>query len=386
MQIVDGPAMPPPGRALTDAERLDWLRLARTENVGPITFRSLLARFATAGAALDALPDLARRGGRQRPLRPPSRTEAERELAALAKAGAGLIALVEPDYPPLLTAIDDAPPLIAVRGHRHLLTRDMIAVVGARNASLNGRRFAARLAADLGQAGYVVVSGLARGIDAAAHDGALPTGTVAAMAGGVDVAYPTENAELLARIAELGVAVAENPPGMQPQGRHFPRRNRIISGLSLGVVVVEAAPRSGSLITARLAGEQGRDVFAVPGSPLDPRAQGANRLIREGATLIQSAEDVIEGVQRMRRPPLEEMPSDSFAAGPDARIAVSAAEVTDQARAGVLECLSPAPTAVDEIVRGCGEPTNIVLTILLELELAGRLDRQPGNRVCLVSS
>jgi DNA processing protein len=204
------------------------------------------------------------------------------------------------------------------------------------------------------------------------------------MAGGVDVAYPPENAELLDRIAQLGAAVSEQPPGMQPQGRHFPRRNRIIAGLSLGVVVVEAAPRSGSLITARLAGEQGREVFAVPGSPLDPRAQGANGLIREGATLVQTAEDVIEGLQRMRRPPLEEAQPDLFAARPLAPAAASPVDVPEAARARVLECLSPTPTHVDEILRDCGEPLNVVLTILLELELAGRLDRQPGNRVCLV--
>jgi DNA processing protein len=384
MQMADGPAMPQPKRALSAAERLDWLRLIRTENVGPITFRNLMARFHNAGAALTALPDLAARGGRQKPLKPVSKAEAERELAALAKAGGELIAMVEPDYPPWLAAVDDAPPVIAVRGNRHLLTREMVALVGARNASVNGRRFAQRLAGEIGGAGYVVASGLARGIDAAAHTGALETGTVAAMAGGVDVAYPPENAELLAQIAQLGAAVSENPPGMQPQGRHFPRRNRIIAGLSLGVVVVEAAPRSGSLITARLAGEQGREVFAVPGSPLDPRAQGANGLIREGATLVQTAEDVLEGLQRMRRPPLEEAQPDLFAARPLAPAAASPVDGPEAARARVLECLSPTPTHVDEILRDCGEPLNVVLTILLELELAGRLDRQPGNRVCLV--
>ncbi len=281
-------------RNLNPAERLDWLRLIRTENVGPVTFYQLLRRFGSAGAALEALPRLATRGGRQATLTICPRGAAERELADLDKAGVALVAWGEPDYPAALATLDDAPPLLQLRGRRALLRSRAIAVVGARNASANGRRIARELAADLGQHGFVVASGLARGIDAAAHLGSLPTGTVAVLGGGVDVVYPEENRELYEAIAENGVLVAEPPLGTVPQARHFPRRNRIISGLSLGIVVVEAAARSGSLITARFALDQGREVFAVPGSPLDPRCRGTNDLIRNGATLTETAEDVLQ--------------------------------------------------------------------------------------------
>lgn len=379
-----------PERELTRAERLDWLRLIRTENVGPITFRALVGRFGSATAALEALPALARRGGRTRPLKPPSRAAAERELAAHEAAAVRLIALAEPDYPRPLAALEDAPPLLAVAGAVHLLHRHAVGVVGARNASLNGRRLATRLARDLADAGLVVVSGLARGIDAAAHAGALDGGTVAAIAGGLDVVYPPENAALWDAVRARGALVGESPPGTHPTARHFPRRNRLIAGLSLGVVVVEAAPRSGSLITARLASEAGREVFAVPGSPLDPRAQGCNRLIRDGAVLVEGAADVIEGLAAMTRKPLEDWRARAFSppsetvAGGSAADADRSPGALESARRAVLENLSPTPTAVDELIRDCQLSPTLVLTVLLELELAGRVERQPGNRVSLI--
>lgn len=379
-----------PKRELSRADKLDWLRLIRTENVGPITFGALMTRFGSASAALDALPELARRGGRAKPLKSPSRMVAERELAAHEAAGVELIAQCEPAYPPLLAELEDAPPLVAVAGSVHLLNRPCIGVVGARNASLNGKRLANGLARDLAAAGYVVVSGLARGIDTAAHDGALDGGTVAAIAGGLDVVYPPENEGIWREIRERGALVGESPPGTQPTARHFPRRNRLIAGLSLGVVVVEAAPRSGSLITARLASEAGREVFAVPGSPLDPRAQGCNRLIRDGATLVETASDVIEGIDRMTRQPIAEARIGAFAPSGTGGFGGApwdgsmAAEGLEQARQEVLENLSPTPTAVDELIRGCHFSPTLVLTVLLELELAGRVERQPGNRVSLI--
>ena len=289
-------------RTLSEAERLDWLRLARSENVGPITFFALLERFGSPASVLDALPALARRGGRRRPIKVCARATAEREVEALGRLGGCLIALGEPAYPEPLAAIADPPPVIALRGRADLLAGDCVAVVGARNASANGLHFAERLAADLGEAGLTVVSGMARGIDARAHAGALATGTVAVMGGGIDVLYPKENGALFEKLLAEGTVVAEAPLGTVPMGRHFPRRNRIISGLSRGVVVVEGAARSGSLITARLALEQGREVMAVPGSPLDPRASGPNRLIRQGATLGRERRRCARSARR-RRPP-----------------------------------------------------------------------------------
>jgi DNA processing protein len=369
-----------PRRPLNPSERLDWLRLIRSENVGPVTFRQLLGRFGSARAALDALPELARRGGRPRPLQAFPRAAAERELAEIDRLGAELLASIEPDYPLALAAIDDAPPLIAVRGHRHLLGQRSVGIVGARNASANGRRFAETLAHELGQAGLVVVSGLARGIDAAAHRGSLATGTIAVLAGGIDVVYPPEHEALHAEVAERGALVAELPPRTTPQARHFPRRNRLISGISLGIVVVEAALRSGSLITARFALEQGREVFAVPGSPLDPRAQGANNLIREGATLVETAADVLAVLDAVKAP-LAEPADDSFAAGTPPAVG---AETLASARKAVGELLGPSPVAVDELIRQCPFSPPVILTVLLELELAGRLERHAGNRVSVV--
>ncbi len=371
-------------RHLTDAERRDWLRLIRSENVGPITFFHLLRRFGSATAALEALPELSRHGGRARPLVGFSKAKAEEELATLAKIGARLVAHGEPDYPTALAAIEDAPPVLAVRGHVHLLTKRAVAIVGARNASANGIRFARQLAVDLGREGLVVVSGLARGIDAAAHLGALENGTVAVMAGGVDVVYPAENRALYDDVAAAGAVVSEIAAGTAPTATHFPRRNRIISGLSLGVIVVEAARRSGSLITARCALEQGREVFAVPGSPLDPRSQGCNHLLRQGAILVEGAEDVREGLSGVLRAPLAEPPSiwDQFSGQPGGAADESAIA---QARPKVVEKLGPTPTPVDEIIRQCQLSPAIVLTVLLELELAGRLVRTPGNQVSLQS-
>ncbi len=373
-------------RPLSDTERLDWLRLIRTENVGPVTFFRLIERFGSAAQALQMLPDMARRGGRTSPLRIPGKSEAEREIAAGVRLGARLLAACEPDYPEPLAAIDDAPPLISVLGHVHLLKKRAVALVGARNASLNGRRFTQQLARDLAESGLVVVSGMARGIDTAAHEGALANGTVAVLAGGVDVVYPEENEPLYRRLKAEGALVAECAVGTQPQARHFPRRNRLISGLSLGVVVVEAAHKSGSLITARLALEQGREVFAVPGSPMDPRCQGPNALIRQGATLIESATDVIEALAHLTRSPLSERAQgDLFAAPPPAVLAPPPDETElSRARTLVLECLSPTPVPVDELIRGCQLSPAIVHTVVLELELAGRVERRPGNQVNLI--
>lgn len=366
---------------LTASERLDRLRLFRTANVGPITYHQLLARYRSAADALEALPELSRRGGRQHPIKPYSRAAATEELRRLERLGGTLIVHGEPAYPPALASIDDAPPVLMARGHANLLTRPCVATVGARNASLNGRNLSRRLAMELGELGYVVVSGLARGIDASAHEGALATGTIAVLAGGVDVVYPPENNDLYDAIVEQGAVVTEMPPGTEPQARHFPRRNRIISGLSLGTVVIEAAPRSGSLITARLALEQGREVFAVPGSPLDPRCGGPNRLIREGATLTECGEDVHKVLEPMLRAPAREPGGQVFRAPPPTT--PTEMELAE-ARRTVGDCLSPAPVAVDEIVRQCQLSPAVVQMVLLELELAGRVEREPGGRVVAV--
>lgn len=364
-------------RALSAAERLDWLRLIRSENVGPITFHELLRRFGRATAALEALPDLARRGGRRGAIRIASRAEAEREIAELARLGARLIAICEPDYPPLLAQIDDAPPLMSARGHASLAARPVVAMVGARNASAAGVRLAREMAAQLGSAGVVVASGLARGIDTAAHRGALASGTIAVVAGGIDIFYPPENRELQQAIGEQGLLLAELPPGTEPLARHFPRRNRLVSGMARAVIVVEAAVKSGSLITARLAAEQGREVMAVPGSPLDPRARGGNDLIRNGAALVESAEDVLAL--------LAGLPDLSEPAGRDPAAPVHMPVEADLAegRNRILSALSPVAVEIDEIARQTGLGPGVLQTVLIELELAGRLERQPGGKVAL---
>lgn len=360
---------------LSDHERRAWLRLARTQNVGPVTFRNLLARFGTASAALEELPRMANRGGGKN-FALASEDDAARELAALAKLGGKLIASCETEFPTGLKALEAPPPVISVLGHPHLLRKEMVAIVGARNASALARKFADILARDLGFAGLVVVSGLARGIDAAAHEAALAVGTVGVVAGGVDIIYPPENEKLYAAIRNQGVILSEMRLGEAPQARHFPRRNRIISGLSRGVVVVEAAEKSGSLITASYAIDQGREVFAVPGSPLDPRARGANRLIKEGATLTESAEDILSVLSPMLGSAFEE--PDSLSPTP----ATEALEAeADRIRSRVEEALGPAPVEIDELIRQLGAPVAAVLTVILELELAGRCRRHPGNRV-----
>lgn len=362
-------------RPLSESERRAWLRLARSQNVGAVTFAALIARYGSAEAALDALPKLARRGGAG-DLKIPSDVDAHRELEALERLGGRMIASTEPEFPPGLRGLDAPPPFICVLGRREILDRDMIAVVGARNASAAGRKFAHRIAADLGQAGFVVVSGLARGIDTAAHEGALPTGTIAVLAGGVDDIYPPENGALYRDIKEQGLIVSEMAVGQKPQAKHFPRRNRIISGLARGVVVVEAAEGSGSLITANFALEQGREVFAVPGSPLDPRVKGTNRLIRDGATLTESAADVLQV--------LAGQPSFMFREpepAPRAREQTAIETVDDHLRRRIEELLGPSPVAVDDIVRLSGAAAAAVQTVLLELELVGRLERHPGSRV-----
>lgn len=365
---------------LNRSEQADWLRLIRSENVGPITFFHLLQYYGSAGAALDALPALANRGGRRRIKICPTDV-AERELARIEEIGATLIAHGEPDYPRTLGAIEDAPPLIARLGDGKFLERPVIAIVGARNASANGRRLASQLAGDLGSAGVTVASGLARGIDTAAHTGALDNGTVAVVAGGIDVVYPKENRALYEDIIARGAVLAESPIGTEPVARHFPRRNRLISGLSVGVVVVEAAPRSGSLITARMALEQGREVFAVPGSPLDPRARGTNNLIRQGATLTETAEDILQTVSTQMTQPLAEPAGPTFDAPSDGP---PSPDGLDAARKNIIELLSPTPAAVDELIRECQVSAALVAVVLLELELAGRIERHPGGRVSLI--
>jgi DNA processing protein len=358
-------------RAFSDNERRDWLRLARTESVGPVTFAQLIARYRSPAAALAAIPELARRGGRAQPPRIPSLAEVDAELAAGARLGARLIASGETDVPPLLAALDPPPPVIWALGRTELLARPGVAIVGARIASAAGQRFARDLARQVGAAGYPIVSGLARGVDAAAHQGALASGTIAVLGGGVDDIYPPDNAGLYAQIADQGCVVSESPPGTRAQARDFPRRNRLISGLSLAVVVVEAELRSGSLITARLAGEQGREVLAVPGSPLDPRAKGTNDLIRQGAALCEGAEDVLRVIAAMSalrepaEPPYDPAPADAEA---DADLAM---------RIGAL--LSPTPVSRDELSRITGAPASTVAAALIELALAGRAELLAGG-------
>ena len=398
---------------LTDAQRLDWLRLIRTDGVGPRTFRTLVNRFGGAAAALDALPNLSRRQGRR--IEPPSRIQAEDELAALARIGGRLVATGEAEYPRLLQQTDAAPPLLALRGAA-ILNRPAVALVGSRNASMAGLAFTEKLARGLGEAGLTVVSGLARGIDARAHKASLPTGTVAVMAGGQDRIYPASHAGLVdAILGEGGAVLAEMPMGWVPRGRDFPRRNRIISGLSYGTIVVEAARRSGSLITARFALEQNREVFAVPGSPLDPRAEGTNDLIRQGATLVSEVEHVLDVIGPIiERGPAPEAAPDrdrpDFAEQPDFWDEIDLDALTAETghvqdlltrpmeadrddaapepaddRARIIGLLGPSPVGADELARSAGVGARVVQTVLLELELDGRIERHGSGTVSLVS-
>ena len=352
---------------------VDRLRLLRTAGIGPVTFRQLVIRFGTASAALAAVPDLARRGGGKAPALRTS-AEAEREIARVERLGGKFLAAGQGLYPALLAEIEDAPPLLVAKGNLNLLDRQAVAIVGARNASAAACRFARGLAHDLGEHDLVVVSGLARGIDSAAHDGALASGTIGVIAGGIDIFYPPENEERQKALFEQGLVLAEMPPGTEPRARHFPYRNRIIAGMSSGTVVVEAAPRSGSLITARLAAEAGREVMAVPGSPLDPRAQGCNQLIRDGATLIQNAADVIDAIRPL---------AGQLRSGSTPYRSAEPAMDGEGALGLVEELLGPSPVPVDEIIRLSGASSGAVQMALLELDLAGRLDRHAGGKVSL---
>jgi DNA processing protein len=380
-------------------EMLDRLRLARTEGVGPTIWRQLINRYGSATIAIDAMPALARRGGRSSPLRIPSRTAAEAELQRLEKLGARMLFLGTPEYPPFLAYLSDAPPVVSVLGDPAVLHERAVAIVGGRNASANGQRMAEDLAAELAAAGLAVVSGMARGVDAAAHKGALAAGrTIAAVASGLDVPYPPQHRGLQEQIAQSGAVVAEAPLGTAPQARHFPRRNRIIAGLALGAVVVEAALRSGSLITARYALEAGREVYAVPGSPLDPRTRGSNDLIRQGAHLVETAADVLEHLpadpraEGLTRSPLFARATNASpaaeTASPERETASPEAEEPPdlpQAREQVLDLLDSSPTTVDDLVRRCQFSAAAVNAALLELEIAGRVAMLPGDRVIRTS-
>ena len=365
--------------SISDAELLARLRLIRAGAIGSVTFWALMQRFGTARAAVEALPSLSEKSTRTRPIVLPSLKDMERERDAVAKYGARLIAHGEADYPEALASLDAPPPLLTVMGNVSILNRATIAVVGARNASAIGQRFARDIARDLGVAGIAIASGLARGIDTAAHKGSLKTGTIAVMAGGIDVIYPPENDGLYREIVAEGAAVSEMPFGQQPTAQLFPRRNRIISGLARGVVVVEATLNSGSLITARLAGEQGRDVFAVPGSPLDPRARGPNGLIRDGAILTESAEDVLAHLTPHAISPPRIMVTERPETPPPAP------QNTDALQAEILRRLGPAPVEIDELVRLLGASSAEVSTALLDLEFVGQLTRHPGQKVSLAA-
>lgn len=362
------------GGPLSAEERLNWLRLSKSENVGPFTFKTLLKRYHSATDALRALPELTHKGGLGRPPRIYPRERAEQDFENAAAFGARFITLADQDYPPLLRETDTVPPIICAKGDLSLLGRSGVAIVGARNASAIARKFSRQLAREIGGEGHVIVSGLARGIDTAAHEASLDTGTIAVVAGGADVIYPPENAALHAAIAERGVIVSEQAPGTEPKADFFPRRNRIISGISRAIIVVEAAVRSGSLITARYGAEQGRDVFAVPGSPLDPRCEGTNKLIRDGATLLTSARDVTDALANEPRP--RQM---SFLE-PDPPPLLP--RETDEAEAKrLLELLSPTPIDIDDLLRESGLEAATLSALILELTLAGSITRHPNGAV-----
>jgi DNA processing protein len=365
---------------LNRQQRISWLRLIRSENVGPATFRALVNEFGGAEAAIDALPDLSRRGGRAF-IRLCSEAEAEAELDAAEALGASLVAIGEPGYPPALAQVDAPPPLIYVKGQFDLAALPILAMVGARNGSAVGQKFTRALATELALEGFVIASGLARGIDTAAHVAALEHGTIAVLAGGIDIVYPPENEDLQRAIGERGLLISERSPGFSPRGKDFPRRNRLISGISLGVVVVEAAERSGSLITARLAGEQGREVFAVPGSPLDPRAAGTNNLLKQGACLVTSARDIVDVLAPiLGRPPA---PPVELAAADEHRPPEPLPDIRQSERELIVAALGPSPVDIDEVIRATGLPTRKVHIVLLELDLAGRLQRHGQQLVSL---
>jgi DNA processing protein len=363
-------------RKLTDTERVSWLQLSRSENIGPVTFQSLLQRFGTASAAIEALPSLVKRGG-AKPIRIYSRSLAEEDLGKAAKIKANFVAAGERGYPPYLRHIHAAPPLLCVAGNLDLAQQDAVAIVGARNASASGMKFTRHLADKIAEAGFLIVSGLARGIDTAAHQAALARHTAAVLAGGLDHYYPPENQALQKAIAENGLLISEMPPGTAPKAEHFPRRNRIISGMSRAIVVVEAAMRSGSLITARFAAEQGREVFAVPGSPLDPRCEGTNRLIKDGANILLSAQGIVEALRTTYQPNNLQFLEPEPAPMPQWQ------ETSQSDRDHVISLLSPTAIEIDDLARESGLEIEVILSIMLELELAGRVVRESGHRVAL---
>lgn len=370
------------GIALTDRQRLAWLRLIRSDNVGPATFRDLINHFGSAELALEALPELSRRGGSTRPVRVATREEALAELDFAARFGARFVGIGEPDYPIALRQIEGAPPLLAVKGKMETFRQPAVGIVGARNCSVAGAKFAAMIARDVGRAGYTIVSGLARGIDTSAHRASLDTGTIAVLAGGLDKPYPPENEPLVTEmLAANGLLLSEMPFGWEPRARDFPRRNRLIAGISLGIVVTEAAARSGSLISARYAGNFGRLVFAVPGSPLDPRSEGANELIKDGATLITGSADVIEAMAPLTRIDLFSPQQISEPIIEDER--AMALPPSESDRDTIMTALGPAPTEIDELIRHTGLSAQSVYLVLLELDLAGRLYRHPGGLISL---
>ena len=365
-------------------ERLAWLRLIRSDNIGPVTFYQLVRRHGSALKAIEALPELAKRGGRKKPLVAFSQSRAEDEIAHVERAGGTILTPLDKEYPLGLAEISDAPPVITVLGQTHLLNSQMIAIVGARNASINGQKLTRKIARELGQNGLTVISGLARGIDTAAHEASLENGTIAVVAGGADVIYPRENTKLYEQIIEQGALIAESPWGTEPLARHFPRRNRIISGASLGTLVVEATKKSGSLITARYAAEQGRDVFAVPGFPSDPRGQGPNSLLRDGATLVENVHDILETIQSFNTVQdigmKEDQQTFSYAKPPVEPSETDRQSIHDH----LIANLSHMPVTVDELLRTCQFNISEVQTVLLEMELGGRVLRHSGNRISLL--
>ncbi|MGQ3214015.1 MAG: DNA-processing protein DprA [Shinella sp.] len=382
---MDDRSAGPRGIALTERQRIAWLRLIRSDNVGPATFRDLINHTGSAETALEMLPELSRRGGASRVIRVASKAEAERELEIADRHGAAFVGIGEPDYPPLLRQISGAPPLLAVKGNRRVATAPAVGIVGARNASISGMKFAGMLAREIGRVGYTIVSGLARGIDTAAHRASLDTGTIAAMAGGLDKPYPPENIGLLDELtAGMGLAVSEMPFGWEPRARDFPRRNRLIAGMSIGLVVVEAAVRSGSLITARNAADFGRLVFAVPGSPLDPRCEGTNGLLKDGATIITTPEDVLEGLRPLSEPDLFK-PQPGAGEPADDGLSGLGLPPSDGERERIAEALSQVPAEIDEIIRHTGVAASAVYLVLLELDLAGRLERHADGRVSMAA-
>lgn len=372
-----------PNPTLRGSDPIDVLRLIRSEQVGPMTFFQLVKFCGSVKKAIEMAPGLSQRGGRKKPIVIASKASAEKEYEALTRFGAQVVMYGEEAYPRLLQFAADAPPMMTVRGHAHLLKeKNLFGMVGARNASANGCAFAKKLASDLGAAKFVVVSGLARGVDAAAHRGALASGTIAVIGGGIDNVYPPENAALYEEIAAAGLIVSELPFGAAPHAKSFPARNRIIAGMSRGVAVIEASLKSGSLITADCANDYGREVFAVPGSPMDPRCAGTNALLKQGAVMLESVKDILSNLSPMGELPLAEPENAGFAEPP---MASMAEELLSEAREAVLAGLSFSPTLIDDLLASSGATPHLLMAILLELELAGRLERHPGARVSLRS-